>query len=259
LRIIHSINIKYYYATLKIMCIKINKLKTIKGDKRFIITEKSFETKRGREKERMQRAFVEGKVIVQALQPLQDISDLFMVLMSCLNGTGPVELFEQEEAGHFVGEGEAGQRPDQICLLPHPLIQAEMSTNEKTDRGKPPIFPSLEGGGPFFGPVFLSLGIQGHGQGSRSSLGQQDFGLSGHNDLVTFRAVLFFHDLDFYGYIALQPLAVIVDGLMQIRFLGFSKEGNNKTHYCSCILRRRVQKSSQLRSCLIPGQEERII
>ena len=74
-----------------------------------------------------------------------------MILVSSADGAGPVELLQEDETAHLVGESKAGERAEQVCLLPHPLIQAEMTANEETDRLEALLLPAIKERGQLFG------------------------------------------------------------------------------------------------------------
>ena len=95
-----------------------------------------------------------------------------MVRVAGLDGHGPIELLQEDEAAQFMGQGEAGQRQafgGGGQGLAHP---APVAADEEGE-GAGFQFPPGEPGGEFFRGKFPALGGEGGNKGPGRNLGPE--------------------------------------------------------------------------------------
>ena len=97
---------------------------------------------------------------------------LHMVRVAGLDGHGPIELFQEDETGEFMGQGEAGQRQALGGRGQGPGVQPQVAADEE-GQGAGFQFPPGEPGGEFFRGEFPALRGEGDHKGPGRDLGPE--------------------------------------------------------------------------------------
>lgn len=73
-----------------------------------------------------------------------------MILVPGLDGAGPVELFQKEQAAEFVGKSQLRKGEPKVCPAQYLAVQAKVAADEKGDLRYALFLPAAEQGGQFF-------------------------------------------------------------------------------------------------------------
>ncbi len=151
--------------------------------------------------------------------------------MSCLDGTGPVELLHEDETGHLVGKGQSRQGQDQVGPFKDSLVQAKVSADEKEDLPDTTILPRVqqERQGP---GIRLPAGaVQGHGHGAGRHGGKELLRVLEPDSFIgTTVAMLFPEHLQLDPDVAGQSVGIVPDTGIQVLFPGLAEKEKDKLH-----------------------------